>query len=139
MRQIRQEDLIKTDVKFVPSKPCEICGQPTRWAAVRCLSCLAALYLVEELAFTRDWLERHPGTILELGHDPQRTVHLAFLRDNMRNTGWCGLRVSQTRKNRTRVPSDQPDQWWNLLTANVVYDGRPPKICDRCWELFGEM
>lgn len=122
-RQDEQTRLLLEDAKFAPSKLCELCGQPTRTASVRCWNCLEAQYLAAELAYTREWLRGHPGTLIELGHDKGRLVHLVFLRARVRDLGWCGVRVTQLKKTRKTVP---PGMF-------------PPEICARCCAIYREM
>lgn len=122
-RQDDQTRLLLEDAKFEPSKLCELCGQPTRSASVKCLGCLQALYLTEELAYTREWLREHPGTLVELGHDRHKLVHLVFMRASVRNLGWCGTKVTQVKAKRGAAP---PGRF-------------PPGICVRCRSAYEGM
>lgn len=109
-RQDVQTRLLVDDSKFEPSKACLICGKPTRTAAVKCLPCLEAAYLAEELAYARAYVREHPGTRIELGYDRHKLVHLVLLRSPVRNLGWCGARVTQVKGKRTKVePAKFPE------------------------------
>ncbi|HXA25599.1 MAG TPA: hypothetical protein VNW90_25250 [Acetobacteraceae bacterium] len=122
-----QAHVITEDVKYAPSKKCVVCGLPTRMAALKCLHCIEAAYLAEERAYTRQWLLEHPALEVEVGHDKHGLLHLSFLRERLRNVGWCGERVTQKRDKRKLVAR-------HAFPATV-----PEKICVPCLAAWDEM
>jgi hypothetical protein len=130
MELINQRDqarLILADAKYAPSKPCTVCGMPTRLGTLKCLHCLQAACLVEELAYTREWLLGHLSQPLVMGHDKHGRVHLALLRNPLLDVGWCGDHVSQKREKRKPVARD------------AFPSAVPEKFCGLCLAAFHQM
>lgn len=132
-RQNDQTRLLLNDAKFVPSKMCVVCGLPTRTASVKCLRCLEAQYLTEELDYTREWLRGHPGALIELGHDKNKLVHLVLLRASVRNLGWCGTKVTQVKAK--RVQARYVDGKFLLISAPPPTPPTPA-ICVQCLAVY---
>jgi len=114
MERKRQDDrtrLLLADSKYTPSRTCTRCGFPTRTAGMVCLTCLDKQYFAEEMAYTREWLREHPRQEIEVGNDKQGLAHLCLLRDAVRNMAWCGVKVTQMRSKRKKVPpKDFPEE-----------------------------
>ena len=137
--QKEQARLITQATKYVPSKPCTVCGLPTGTAALKCIHCLQKAILAEELAFTRQWLVDHPNTLLVVGHDKHDILHLALLRKPLLGVGWCGGHISQKRENRRQA---KIGEFPVLLPEKIVaYPAAKPKpfcgLCLEAWERMG--
>jgi hypothetical protein len=122
-----QAHLILADKTYVPSKLCKTCGQPTRLGVLKCIHCLQAAYLTEELVYTRQWLLGHPDELLVVGHDKHGLMHLALLRTPLLNVGWCGEHVSQKKDKRRKVAR-------KAFPATVL-----ERICVPCEKAFEAM
>ena len=120
-RQLDQNSLIARDAKFVESKKCLRCGGPTRSVALRCVTCLEALRLSEELAYLGDYLKAHPETMVELAHDRRRQLHLVLPR--ISQWAWCGAVVTQMKAKRDR-----------MLPRFF-----PPHLCEECRKVYEGM
>lgn len=118
--QDEQTKLILADRKFEPSKQCELCGEPTLTNSVRCLPCLQAIYLREELAYTREMRPRSL-TLIQLAHDPSGVVHLVLARS--KTLSWCGTKVTQRQDKRP----------WAL------HGEFPPALCPQCLSAYEGM
>jgi hypothetical protein len=130
MELISQKDqarLLTQDVKYVSSKKCQKCGLPTGLGVLKCIHCLQAAYLEEELVYTRDWLLGHLDEPLVVGHDKHGLMHLALLRTPLLNVGWCGEKVSQKREKRRLVSR-------TAFPATVL-----ERICVPCEKAFEAM
>jgi hypothetical protein len=127
IKQKDQADLLVADSKYAPSKLCTVCGQPTRLGVVKCMHCLQAVYLAEELVYTRQWLRDHRDQQLVVGHDKHKLIHLALLRTPLLDVGWCGTKVTQKRDKRTLIKRHE-------LTAAM-----PERFCDACLAAWNRM
>lgn len=98
---------------------CIICGQPTDSVAIRCERCLESIRHGEELQHAERWLRGHPETLIEVGHDKKKRIHLVLFRAPY-NVAWCGEPVSQKRENRK-------------LAQRGMF---PAGICEQCIEVY---
>jgi hypothetical protein len=119
-RQNSLEDLLAHDYKFAPSRPCALCGKPTLSISLKCRRCLETLYVAEELAYAREQLRGRGEVLVELGHGPDRRLHLVLLR--ARELGWCGAQVTQLKSKREWVPQGK----------------FPPGVCGQCLQVYME-